>query len=204
MKGFLRLSIAMMSTPLMCGAALVVGVGHHLWPRFFFFAMGFGALIAVRGARVAGEYAAARLRLSPALGMVACLLMVAVSAASVPRAYGPKQDYAGARAFVDANLRPGDAVVTVGLASFTYKELYGLEWEIVETTDQLNAVRARANRTWVLYTLRPVLESTHPDIAALIDRDYRVVKRFPGTLREGTVFVSMAESPARMSQARVN
>jgi hypothetical protein len=196
--------VKLLFVPPVLGAALVIGVGHHLWPRFFFFAMGFGALIAVRGARVVGEYAAARLRLSPALGMVACLFMVAASALSVPRAYGPKQDYAGARAFVDANRRPGDAVVTVGLASFTYKELYGLDWEAVETTEELNAVRARANRTWVLYTLRPVLESTDPEIAALLDRDYRLVKRFPGTLREGTVFVSMAESPTRMSQARSN
>jgi len=199
-----RVLVWLLFLPPVLGASLVIAVGHHLWPRFFFFAMGFGALIAVRGARVLGEFAARRLRLSPALGTAVCAAMVLVSALSVPRAYGPKQDYAGAKAFVDANRRPGDAVVTVGLASFTYKELYGLNWDAVETPEELKAIRARANRTWVLYTLRPVLESTDPEIAALLDRDYRLVKRFPGTLREGTVFVSMAESEIRTSQARAN
>jgi mannosyltransferase len=196
--------VKLLFIPPVLGAALVVGVGHHLWPRFFFFAMGFGALVAVRGTRVLGEAAARPLRLSPAVGTAGCLAMVLVSALSIPKVYGPKQDYVAARAFVEANRLPGDAIVTVGLASFPYKEMYKLDWDVVETMDQLNAVRSRSGRTWVLYTLRPVLESTHPEIASALESDFHLVKRFPGTLQEGTVFVSRAESPVRLSQVKAN
>ena len=38
-------------------AVVVLGMGHHLWPRFFFFTMGFGALIVVRGSMELGRLA---------------------------------------------------------------------------------------------------------------------------------------------------
>lgn len=196
--------VKLLFLPPALGAALVIGVGHHLWPRFFFFAMGFGALVAVRGTRVLGETAARVLRLPPALGTAACVAMVLVSALSIPKVYGPKQDYAAAREFVEANRRSGDSIVTVGLAAFPYKEMYKLDWDVVDTMDQLNAIRNRSGRTWVLYTLRPVLESTNPDIAAALGQEFQLIKRFPGTLQEGTVFVSRADTPVRMSQINVN
>jgi hypothetical protein len=197
-----RILVLLLFLPPMLGAALVIAVGHHLWPRFFFFAMGFGALVAVRGARVLGEFAAGRTGLSHGLGTAVCVAMVAVSALSVPRVYGPKQDYEAARAYVESNRLPGDAVVTVGLASYPYQELYRLNWDAVETMDQLNAIRAGAARTWVLYTLLPVLESTHPEIASALASDFHLVKRFPGTLQEGTVYVSRAGSGVKLSQVK--
>ena len=41
--------------PPIVGAAITILVGHHLWPRFFFFAFGFGALIVIRGIFVSGQ-----------------------------------------------------------------------------------------------------------------------------------------------------
>src|SRR5207248_7603020 len=35
--------------PCLLCAGVNVALGHHLWPRFFFFAAGFGVLVAVRG-----------------------------------------------------------------------------------------------------------------------------------------------------------
>jgi hypothetical protein len=182
--------------PPVAGAALVMAVGHHLWPRFFFFTFGFGALIVVRGAMVI-EQAAARLLRSRiqkpvALGPVLCSGLLLVSAASIPFAFGPKQDYGGALEFVESIRQPGDAIVTAGLASFTYKTLYKTDWQPVETIQELNTIRARADRTIVLYTLQPVLESMYPDIMAVLKQDFHILRQFRGTLQGGTVSVCVA------------
>jgi hypothetical protein len=102
-------------------------------------------------------------------------------------------------AFVKAESQPGDAVVTAGLASFTYEKLYNAGWRAVENLDQLNAIRADAKRTFVLYTLEPVLASMYPEILASLKSDFRLLKEFPGTLKNGTVYVYIADE--RRTQA---
>ena len=47
--------IALLIMPALLCAAVVVGMGHHLWPRLFFFSFGFAALIVIRGAMVLGK-----------------------------------------------------------------------------------------------------------------------------------------------------
>jgi hypothetical protein len=182
--------------PPVAGAALVMAVGHHLWPRFFFFAFGFGALIVIRGAVVIEQAALRLLRsrmqrpVTP--GPILCSGLLLVSAASMPFAFGPKQDYGGALEFVESIRQPGDAIVTAGLASFTYKTLYKTDWQPVETIQELNRIRAGADRTIVLYTLQPVLESMYPDIMAVLKQDFQVLRQFRGTLQGGTVSVCVA------------
>lgn len=178
-------------------AAIIIGLGHHLWPRFFFFAFGFAALIAVRGTMRLGDALARALRVpaerSAILGTVLCAGLLLSSALSLPRAYGPKQDYLGARSFVEASRRSGDSVVTVGLVSYAYKNFYQTRWEAVEDLEELNAVRSRAKRTWLLYTFPPHIQSVYPGIMGAIEKDFKVVKAFPGTLGNGTIFVCLSD-----------
>ena len=47
--------IPLLILPALSCAAVVVGMGHHVWPRLFFFTFGFGALIVVRGAMMLGQ-----------------------------------------------------------------------------------------------------------------------------------------------------
>jgi len=188
--------VEMLLLPPLLGASLVMAVGHHLWPRFFFFAFGFGALVVV-GGLFAVEEAARGLRLpgSHRLGSVACVLLILMSAASVPRAFGPKQDYLAALTYALAQRRDGDIVVSTGLASFPYTTLYRSGIESVEDEGALTAVRARGRRTILLYTLEPVIESMQPRVMSMIRRDFKVMKKFGGTLQGGTVFVCIAEGP---------
>jgi mannosyltransferase len=58
--------LALLMIPVLALAAVVIGLGHHLWPRFFFFAIGFGVLVLVRGATVFGTALAHALRLQGA------------------------------------------------------------------------------------------------------------------------------------------
>jgi hypothetical protein len=169
-------------------------MGHHLWPRFFFFTFGFAALVVVRGTMLLGQVITRLVKLAPAksvaFGTVLCAGLIVVSALSVRSAYAPKQDFKGALDFVNSNSQPGDAVVTVGLATFTYQTLYKVNWKSVESMAALNAVRADAKRTWLLYTFPTHMAAVHPDIMASIQKDFEIVKRFPGTVGDGTVFVS--------------
>jgi hypothetical protein len=172
-------------------------MGHPLWPRFFFFLMGFAILIAVRGAMVAGAWLARPLRLPPARtavpGTAIVLGLILASAATVPAAWRPKQDFAGARAFVEAHRQAGDAVVTLGLATYPYQAFYRAGWEAADSVDGLNAIRARAARTWVVYTVPLQLQGRHPALLATVRRDFTVVRRFEGTLNGGTIYVCRAD-----------
>lgn len=120
---------------------------------------------------------------------VACGLIL-LSMASLPSLYRyPKQDFEGALAYVEQHRQPGEAVVTVGLASVPYKRYYAPQLQAVKTLDDLNAVRARSRATWLLYTFPIHLNSRHPDILASIRSDFRVVKVFPGSVGDGAIHV---------------
>jgi len=174
-------------------------MGHHLWPRFFFFSFGFAALVVVRGTMVLAEAMGQILKLAPtksiALGTVLCAGLIAVSGVSVRSAYAPKQDFEGALDFVVSSRQPGDAIVTVGLATFTYKTLYKTNWESVETVESLNAIRTHAKRTWLLYTFPTHVSAVYPEIMAAVRKDFQIIKQFRGTVGDGTIFVYRANGP---------
>ena len=121
--------------------------------------------------------------------------MILVSAISVPLAYGPKQDYEGAMDFVESQKEPVDAIVAVGLAGYAYKEFFKTDWQEADSLEALDLIRSRAKRTWVLFTLAPVLQSRHPDIANSLRHDFEVIREFHGTLAEGTIFVCRSNTP---------
>lgn len=191
--------IALLIIPPVVGAVVTLGVGHHLWPRFFFFAFGFGALIVVRGVMVAADMMGSLLKWSPQrsilLGTALCIAMIALSSASMIFAFGPKQDYEGALAYVESNRSVGDAVVTINLAANVYKNFYSVDWEVAETRDELDAIREQADRTWILYTFRPVAKSVLPEIMTSVESDFQLLAEFPGSVNQGTVFVALSDRP---------
>lgn len=172
---------------------LMISINYTLFPRFFFYAMGFAVMIVVRGALVTGDGLGRLLRLPRAAsgwpGVAACTVMVLVALLSMPRAYGPKQDYEGALAFIEAERLAGDAVVTVGTASYPYESFYATDWTPVDTLEALTDVHAGSTRTWVVYTMPMHTEAAYPDIFEHLAREYDEVERFRGTLNGGDVVV---------------
>lgn len=189
-------AVGLVLPPLLGGATMLL-LGHNLWPRFFFFAMGFALLIAVHGALVAPPLVFAGipgLRRNPRLGKTAGItlagLMIAASALSLPRAYAlPKQDFTGARDWIEAQRRPGDAVVGVGLAGVAYRRLFAPEWQVADSGAELAAIAAAHPRVWLVYTIPVELKAYRPDVWAEVERRFDVVKVFPGTLGAGEVYV---------------
>ncbi len=192
--------VGVMLIPGILGPAMVLTSGHPLWPRFFFFLSGFGVLTVIRGLLVLGSHIEKFLHLqSPKLqrvGISLCAMTIAISAISVAWAYGPKQDFGGALTFVENHRDPNDAVVSLGLATFTYQRLYGTKWEKADTIQELNAIRSKHKRTWAVYTMPLHLESYFPEILFSIKSESEQVKIFSGTLGGGAVFVSRFSSPS--------
>jgi len=176
------------------GGALMVASAHNLWPRFFFFSMGFGLLVAIRGAmrvpEVVLQWASAPVPWRLAAGYALTGLLIVASLLTVPRAYAlPKQDFTGARDFVERE-RGGEPVAVVGLAAHAYTEYYAPEWPVADNAEQLRSLRHEGDRLLLVYTLPIELKSAHPDIWKTVESDFETIKVFPGTLGGGEVYVS--------------
>jgi len=186
-----------MLLPGVLGGGAMIALGHNLWPRFFFFCLGFILLAAVRGAMVVPGLVfgriAPRIARTVGVGLVAGALLAAV--VTLPRVYAlPKQDYSGARDFVDGMRAPGDAAVAVGLAGTAFARYFAPDWPTPQTAAELEALRRSHPTVWLVYTLPIQLRAWHPDIWEAIESRFEVVRVFPGTLGGGQVVVARSRS----------
>jgi mannosyltransferase len=197
-----------MILPALLGGAVMLVLDHYLWPRFFFFSMGFALLIAVHGAVTIPNLVSKHLITWPVLerqssraGVALALLMILASALTVPRNYAyPKQNYSGARDYVESRRGPNDAVVAVGLAGAAYERYYAPNWSVAQTNAELDAARPAAGNIWLVYTLPVEVKAYRPEIWQTIQSDFAVVKVFPGTLGGGDLVVCR-QRPRNSQQA---
>jgi 4-amino-4-deoxy-L-arabinose transferase-like glycosyltransferase len=180
-------ALALMLAPVAVTAAAMVLTAHNLWPRLFFFAAGFAVLIVVRGWWALLErLAPAR---APAWAPATLAAGALVLATQVPRAWGPKQDFAGARAWVERTARTGDTIVTVDMTRMPFREWLGTVWPAAESDSSLAALESAEGRTWVLTAFPARLRVVQPGLWERLQREYTVAARFPGTVGGGTIVV---------------
>jgi hypothetical protein len=186
--------------------ATMIALEHNLWPRFVFFAAGFGIFFVIRGIHESSDLVVNRLlgreQLAPALSTAACLLLIAASATTVRTCYHPKQDYAGARDYVAANLGPDDAAVSVGMAGRMFQMYFAPDWPWVQTQDELDDVRRRSETVWLVYTTPIHMKAWFPELWDDVQRDFEMVRQFKGTLGGGTVYVCRQRKGAIAAAAR--
>jgi 4-amino-4-deoxy-L-arabinose transferase-like glycosyltransferase len=196
-----RTFIALLVLPGLLGGLCMLLLHHNLWPRFFFYCAGYAFLVFVRGTMVAAEAVARALRTeaqAQRAGAVAVLLMAVGLAAVLPRCYRlPKQDYVGARSFVEARRQPGEPVVAVGLAGLSYGSYYAPAWPTPGTRPELDEIRRGAETTWLVYTFPPHLRAFCPDLWDAVQDDFEVVEVFPGSLNAGEIYVCRSRPAAR-------
>jgi hypothetical protein len=182
-----RSATALILLPGMLIAVALVGLNHNLWPRFFFFAAGFAVLIAVRGVFAVAEKL--RPRGGPAIATLLLLAVATASAFTVPRAWGPKQDYAGALAWVEQQRGPNDAIASAGLATYALKAwLQASDVVRIERVSGLQELEA-APRTFLIYSFPDHLRASSPPLWRHLRDNYQRVAEFPGTLGGGVVIV---------------
>lgn len=189
-----RLAAAMLFVlPPVMGGALTLAMGHNLWPRFFFFAMGFALLLALGGAFAAPSLLLGREK-GRRVGLALSGVLIAASAATLPRCYAlPKQDFEGARAFAESR---SQEVISPGIAGRIYAGYYAPGWIAVETIEELEAARSQNPGAWLVYTLSPEIRAFQPAVWDAIERYYAVEGTFYGTLGQGEIYVCRPKEPA--------
>jgi uncharacterized membrane protein len=187
--------------------ALLMAVGMRIWPRFFFVDIGLLMILIVAGVRlsctIVGSLAGGE-RVTRALWTLGVVLMVLISAYLAKRNYAfPKQDIAGAFAFVEGARKPGDRAIALGYAgqNFAY---YGADWPVVYSDDEYRAAMAAPGTVFVVAGFPARVERDIPQYAADAglregfdacddppppDATLKIAHCFPGTLGDGYVLV---------------
>lgn len=178
--------------------AVVVALGHNLWPRFFFFAAASFVLVALRGVAVWVDVLLRTLFAPRRRTVLAALYgaLALASALTVPRAWAPKQDFDGAVAYVAAASGARDALVTADMSTLPTREALRAEGGgsvEVGGAGELRALESSVARTWLLLTFPTRLQAELPDLWEHVQAQYREAARFRGTVAGGDVVVMLRE-----------
>jgi uncharacterized membrane protein len=194
-----RLIFACLTLPGVFTAAGAFLARGTMYPRFYFYLIGFAALMLVRGMVAIPRWLAARFNslfsrpmpVQPsALTAALAILILGASAFSLLRNYRyPKQDYKSAIDFVNEHKHPGDTVLTGGAAAFPLLQYYSEPWGSFDTVDKLKDVVAQQKPVWLIYTMPRYLEAAIPGSTAVIRQAFTLVRVFPGTVGDGDVYV---------------
>jgi mannosyltransferase len=191
-----RAAVLMVLPPVFAGS-LMLALGHNLFPRFFFFAMGFGLLIVIHGALELPKFVSkhvgflnSRSHLDAYAGVALGLVMITASLITVPKNYAlPKQDFTGARSFVENTKSSNEKVVAVSIAGTMYGNYFAPDWSVAETGADLVKIENNNEGLWLIYTLSPEIQAFHPEMWQMIEQGYNIVQVFPGTLNGGEIVV---------------
>ncbi len=187
----------LMVLPALLGGGSMIALQHNLWPRFFFFCMGFLLLVAIRGGFIVVDglvrvcvRSSNREVWSLRLATVAAMMVIAGSAYTIPRCYAlPKQDYIGAKDYVEQTRVADEEVVAVGLAGKAYRIYFAPEWSWPRTVEELRLLMSKHDRLRLVYTLDPQLKAFVPEIWDVIKDEFEIEKTFYGTLGGGEINV---------------
>lgn len=200
MLGYLRRApvvIWLLLVPAMMGGIVLVVSHHAIWPRFFYFTLGFGVLVLIRGAFALGETVLLTPRSSRILGGAICAVMIVMSAGSLMFVYGPKQDYDGALEFVREQRQPDDGVAVIGVARFCFVEYHHVDWVEADQPDDLHQMTDGHERTWLIYMLPMQISAELQGLWEQVQNDYETVRVFGGTLRGGEIYVARSREKVK-------
>ncbi len=183
--------LLLLIVPALVIAAAMLGMGRNLWPRLFFFLEGFVLVVAAEGAlAIAGGVATRLSRQAKGLETAVIVLLLAGSAATLPRAYAlPKQDFGAARDYVSSVRQPGDVVMTAGMASYVYGEYYRDGFIDLKAPADLAAAVPPGHAGYVIYTFQVYVESRLPELWEALRTNGREVARFRAAIGGGDVVV---------------
>jgi mannosyltransferase len=194
-----RLIFACLTLPGLVTAAGAFLARGTMYPRFYFYLIGFAALMLVRGMVAIPQWIAARFNslfsrpmpMQPsALTAALAVLILGASAFSLLRNYRyPKQDYKSAIDFVNEHKLPGDTVLTGGAAAFPLLQYYSEPWRSFDTVAKLKDAMAQRKPVWLIYTMPRYLEAQIPGSTDVIRQGFTIVGEFPGTVGDGDVYV---------------
>ncbi len=116
-------------------------------------------------------------------------LACGICAAGLARAWGPKQDFTGAKAWIESQAVDPTAVVTVGRARKVYDQMYTTDWQSAGSLAELVQLQNRHPTLWVVATSPSDLREHSADLWRHLTREYELVSTFEGTLPGGEVCI---------------
>ena len=117
------------------------------------------------------------------------LVLILGAAGTVRRAFGPKQDYAGAVAFVEAQRAPGEVLVTADMTTFPVRDYLAVDCAAVDNLPELLEIESRAPGTWFLLTFPTRFRAELPELNAHLEASYREESTYWGTVGGGALVV---------------
>ncbi len=200
-----RFAMALIVLPGFFSFIFVIVFQHPIYPRFFYYLLGFAFLIFVRGSMTIGTlFKVTKLNIPPSkfndgFGLTIIFLLIFFSIFSLKFTYSyPKQDFEGAMDFVERDKKEGKVIVTTGLASRIYKNYYGRNWKSINRVEELENYQKQGQGVWLLYTFPGQLNFGNPDLMAAIARDFSTVKVFRGTVGDGDIYVAKSGFPPKL------
>jgi len=199
--------LPLLHVPLVIAALYLAS--FRIWPRYFFVNAGFGILLLVHGTFVVSNFAAGALSSRKrwpsepnGLAVAVSLLFIAGCLYTLPGNYRlPKQDFPGARDFVESMRSEGDSIASLGLASLPFETYYAPHWDTVETQEELDALNRRPGATWLVYSFPKHTRAKYPEVVAYLESQFERVKTFAGTLNEGEIIVYRSRESATAGKA---
>jgi hypothetical protein len=185
-------------------------LGFRIWPRYFFVDLAFIFLCVVRGVFAFADYLARsingsrRPRLTgETMGVIGSCVAAVCSLFLLPANYRyPKQDFIGARDFIEGAQAPGDSVASIGLASYAFSKYYAPEWRVVDSWEEIQDAPKPSDRMWLVYVSQMHMAANYPEVLERLPSEFELMKEFPGTLGDGTVFVYRRRTGSELQPSR--
>ena len=182
--------VALFVLPAVLSTAAYLALGRNLWPRLYFFLAGFLLLAGILGVFGALKLLPRRLGgASPRLERGVELMLILAGALTVSRGWALKQDFEGARLWLDRVREPSEKVVTVGLAILPYRDYRPAPYTPVESMEAFDAAVPPGSQGYVVSTLPIFMESRHPELWRRILEIAVERRRFPGAISGGDVVI---------------
>jgi len=100
----------------------------------------------------------------------------------------PKQNYSGALAAIQKEIRPSDRVAGAGMAGGVYRMYYASDLAVIRTIGELKQLEAESERVWILFSFTRDMRLRFSELYEYLELNYETVNAYPGTLDDGTIF----------------
>ena len=184
--------LALLVLPLLITMAIVAASNFLVFPRFLFNSAVFVLLLGIRGGYALS--ATCLPFLAPRQVLMAGVAVSLVGAATLPKAWQPKQDWPAVAAFLIEHRQPGDVIGCVGgSANVPLMGYLGLPCQRLARTRQLEALEGQSARVWLVYAMPAFTARWFPGIWRKVHEPgaYELVRTFGSTIRGGEIGIML-------------
>ena len=172
---------------------LLMSLDMRIWPRFFFVDIGPVIVLVVVGCRYGAGLMAQlfkRPQIARPMFIVGVLALISISGFLVQRNYdAPKQDLAGAFAFVEGTRDPTERVYAINPGGPVFESHFGADWTTISDAENYAKAMAQPGPVAVVVLFPNRMFRVIPELGTDVEEEFELVRAFAGTLGDGRVLV---------------